>query len=244
MKTPKVLFFDIETSPNVAYVWGKYEQDAIAFQKEWELLCFAYKWEGEKQVKTVSRVDFKDKTDKQLTCKLWELFDEADFIVAHNGDQFDIKKAKAKFIEHGLKPPTSYVTIDTRKIARQQFSFNSNSLNDLGKLLKLGQKVPTGGFDLWLGCMAGKKASWKKMIEYNRQDVVLLEKVYHKLKGWRTTGRANYAPFSDSPLSACPACGNNHTIARGITVLKSGTYPRRTCRSCGHCFRLTKKIKV
>ena len=38
----KILFYDLETSPNVSYTWGKWEQNVIAFKKEWELLSFAY----------------------------------------------------------------------------------------------------------------------------------------------------------------------------------------------------------
>jgi hypothetical protein len=49
-KTPRVLLYDIETFPNEAYVWGKYDQNVIAFKKEWEMASFAYKWLGEKEV--------------------------------------------------------------------------------------------------------------------------------------------------------------------------------------------------
>ena len=41
---------DIETFPNRAYVWGKYEQDVIAFEREGFLASFAYKTLGEKKV--------------------------------------------------------------------------------------------------------------------------------------------------------------------------------------------------
>ena len=48
----KVLFLDIETSPNVAYVWGLWQQNvAISQLKENSItLCWAAKWLGEEEV--------------------------------------------------------------------------------------------------------------------------------------------------------------------------------------------------
>lgn len=233
-KKPRVLFFDIETSPNLGYVWQKYETDVIAFKKEWELLCFAYKWQGQEKVHVVTRQDFRDKTDKVITQTLWSLFDQADVIIAHNGQSFDNKKSKAKFIEHGLPPPSPYKIIDTMLIARSQFNFNSNSLNDLGQLLKLGKKIPTGGFDLWLACMAGDKNAWKKMAKYNKQDVVLLEKVYEKLKPW-TTRHPDMAVMVKK-YGNCPVCMSPAIQSRGSERTKTGLKPRRQCQDCGHWF--------
>jgi DNA polymerase elongation subunit (family B) len=159
-KSPKILFYDIETSPNLGYVWQKWETDVIQFHTEWEILSFAYKFQGDKSVKCVTRKDFLDKTDKSLVKKLQEVMDSADIIVAHNGDQFDIKKSTARMIFHGLGPTKIIKSIDTKKIAKKYFAFNSNSLNDLGEYLGLGKKVKTGGFELWLGCMSGDKRSW------------------------------------------------------------------------------------
>src|SRR3990167_3818406 len=43
---PKILLFDIETTPNLAYVWGKYEQDVIQYKSEWYMLSWSAKWLG------------------------------------------------------------------------------------------------------------------------------------------------------------------------------------------------------
>ena len=42
----KVLFYDIETAPNLAYVWGQYDQNVIQQFREWYMMCFSYKWEA------------------------------------------------------------------------------------------------------------------------------------------------------------------------------------------------------
>lgn len=232
----RILLYDIETTPNLAYVWGKYQQDVIAYDSEWHILCFAYKWLGEKRTHVVALPDFplykKDKTnDREVVKKLHELFDEADVIIAHNGDSFDQKKVHARFMVHKLGPPTPYRQIDTRKVARKYASFNSNKLDDLGRVLGLGQKLSTGGFSLWLGCMNGVQAAWNTMKRYNKQDVVLLEKVYLALRPWISPHPA--MNLMEERLDSCPNCGGGHLV-------KCGTYFNRVskvqvwqCQNCG-----------
>lgn len=243
MNKPKILLFDLETTPNLSYTWGKWEQNVIAFKKEWELLSVAYKWLGEKEVYCITRPDFKDKTDKSISRELKKLLDEAEIVIAHNGDEFDIKKSNAKFIEHGLGPTSAYQKIDTKKVAKKYFKFNSNSLDDLGNLLGVGRKEKTGGFDLWLDCMAGKKEAWKLMAKYNKQDVLLLEQVYLKLRPWMEQ-HPNLAILSNRP-SSCPKCGSTRSlINKGIISNRINTYKRFLCRDCNsYCqARIAEKI--
>ena len=54
----KVLFYDIETAPNLAYVWGQYDQNVVQQYREWYLMCFGYRWEHQKKTKVVSLTDF------------------------------------------------------------------------------------------------------------------------------------------------------------------------------------------
>ena len=94
----KILLFDIETAPNLSYVWGQWEQNVIAHKKQGYPISFAYKWLNKGPVKAYSLPDFllyrkEPENELELAKKLWELFDEADIVIAHNGDQFDVKKA-------------------------------------------------------------------------------------------------------------------------------------------------------
>jgi len=225
----KVLLFDIETSPNIGYCWGKYEQDIIKFVEERTVICFAYKWLDKKTVKAHS---LRDMTPRQLAVKLHSLFDDADVIVGHNGDAFDIKMSNSFFLLHGLAPNSPYKTADTLKIARSKFKFNSNKLNDLGQFLGLGKKVETGGFQLWLDCMANKTRGWNKMIKYNKQDVVLLEEVYIKLRSWATTT----PNLVEKRGNICPTCGSNKVHHRGWNLTQTYKKQRLQCRECGRWF--------
>jgi len=230
----KILFIDLETSPNLGYIWEKYEQNVLSFVTERDLLCFAYKWEGEKAVKVHS---LEECTIKELVGKLHKLFNEAEIIIAHNGDGFDIKMSNTFFIKNGFNPPSPYKTIDTLKIARSKFKFNSNKLNDLGEYLGLGRKVETGGFSLWLGCLKGDNKSWILMRKYNKQDVALLEKIYLKLRSWGTN-----LPTVKIGM-VCPACGSSNLQKRGWNIAKAYMTQRYQCISCGKWSCSNKKIK-
>jgi hypothetical protein len=233
----KILLFDIETAPNLGYTWGKYEQNIVEFQRNWYLLCFAYKWLDEKQTHVVALPDFKlfkrDKeNDKHVTKALWDLFNEADIIIAHNGNSFDIKKCNTQFLMHGLVPPSPSKYIDTKLVAKRYFKFDSNKLDDLGEYLGVGRKVNTGGFELWKGCMRGDVNAWRKMRQYNKQDVVLLEKIYLKMRGWIDT-HPHVRVFLDA-RGKCAPCGSSKIIKRGFGISgKAKRVQRLQCQDCG-----------
>jgi len=247
MNKPKILVFDIETAPNLGYTWGLYEQNVVSFKHEWYVLSFVAKWLGEKKIITSCLFDFKTRFKKDPTDdyavikKLWNLFDEADVVIAHNGDKFDIRKMNARFIYHNLTPPSPYKSIDTLKIARKYFKFNSNKLDDLGKHLGLGEKVKHEGFGLWLKCMNGNKKAWKKMTKYNIQDVLLLEKIYYKFRPW-IIGHPNYGTYLRKDF-VCPNCGSTHVHKRGTYTTTTRVYQRFKCQECGAWSRSVKSEK-
>jgi hypothetical protein len=232
----KVLFYDLETAPNLAYVWGHYEQNVIAHDREWYILCVSYRWEHEKKTKVCAMTDYpaaykKDpENDYHVVKELWELLNEADIVVAHNGDKFDMRKANARFIKHGLGPIAVPKSVDTLKVARRYFMFNSNKLGDLGKHLDLGVKEETGGFKTWAGCMRGDEKAWRTMIKYARQDVDLLMKVYYKIRPWMPNhpNRNVYTGSGD-----CPTCGAGKLRRKGTRSSQVTTWQRWVCMSCG-----------
>jgi RNase_H superfamily len=242
---PKILLFDLETAPSLGYVWEKYETDVLDFVNEWYLLCFAAKWLDGKMM-TFSLPDFTgykpgSENDKALVKQLWKLFDEADILIAHNGDHFDIRKANARFAYYNLPPPSPYKTVDTLKVARKYFNFTSNKLDDLGNHLGYGRKLAHTGFHLWKGCMRGDKKAWKHMVEYNKRDVVLLEKIYLHFRPWIDT-HPNVAILYDRP-NACPKCGSPKLQKRGFGINKTGQYQIYRCMNCnGRASGPSKKV--
>jgi DNA polymerase elongation subunit (family B) len=242
---PKILLFDIETAPSLGWVWGKWQTDVIEFDKDWHLLSFAWKWLDEKKINVLALPDFPGydrnrECDKKLVTELWKLLSEADVVVGHNIDKFDIRKANARFVIHGLKPPSPYKTVDTLKLSRSKFKYDSNRLDDLGRYLGVGRKLPNTGKSLWLGCMSGDKRSWAMMRRYNAQDVALLERVYLKLRAWSTT-HPNLSFFTRA--DSCPVCQSDELHRDGYRYLRTGKRQQFECESCGHRFTDGKLIK-
>jgi hypothetical protein len=232
----KLLFLDIETSPLLIYAWRTYETNAIAVANDWHLLSFAAKWHHEKTTHVYALPDFpafkKDpESDKALCKPLWDLINEADAICAHNGERFDLPKINARLFIHGMPPPSPVKVIDTLKIARRNFGFTSNKLDDLCKLLGIGKKMKTGGFQLWLDCLKGDEKAWQTMRSYNKHDVVILEELYEKLKGW-DNGHPN-VNLSAPKDHQCPSCGSTNVQRRGYEMLKSFKAQRYQCRNAG-----------
>ena len=236
---PKILVYDVETTPIQAYVWGMYDTNVIEVIEPSHHLCFAYRWlnSGE-PVKVVSQRQFgrgykrNKRDDKQLMTALWKLHDEADIVIAHNGNSFDQKKANARFLVNGLPKPSPYLQIDTMRIARKEFKLESNKLDDLGKVLGLGRKIATGGFSTWTGCMAGDGDSWDLMEKYNIVDVELLEDVYIRLRdgGW-ITNHPNLALMAQD-RHACPKCGSHDMMKRGPRYTATAVKQTYQCMSC------------
>lgn len=231
----RVLIYDIETSPNLGYVWGKWRQNVVAFERQWYILSFAWKWLGAKEIHCLGLPDFplykKDPAnDRALVEQLHELFCQADVTVTHNGVAFDNKKANTRFLVHGMAPPPPRKEIDTLQVARRHFGFTSNRLGDLCALLGLPSKGDPGGFSTWLGCMNGDPKAWAKMKRYNRQDIPTLETLYLRLRPWMPN-HPNLNIYGDRPDS-CPRCGHRRLQARGYRV--AGVTMRRQFQ-CGRC---------
>ena len=242
MTQPRILFLDVETAPNLAYVWGRWEQNVIEVHTHWYMLSFAWKWQGEKRINCRALPDYpgtylRDRQhDRRLIEALWGLMDMADVVIAHNGDAFDIKKFTARCLFHGLRPPSPSKSIDTLKIARKYFRMDSNKLDHLGAMLKVGRKLPNTGKDLWLGCMNGKASAWRMMKRYNKHDVALLEAVYEKLKPW-ANNHPDLSVYNNRRGLECPSCQSSEIFARGLYYSKVAKYQRWSCRSCGRWFQ-------
>lgn len=232
---PRILILDIETSPNIAYVWRFFKENVGAKQvvKNTEMLSFAAKWLGEQHI---FYEDVSEGNEKQMLRKLLTLLDEADIVIAHNGDKFDLPHIQGRALVLGLKPPSPYKTIDTVRVARYEFNFPSNSLEYLSNVLDLpvkkGGHKKFPGFELWLGVLANNAEAWAEMKEYNVQDIIVLEHLYLKMQPWMKR-HPNVAIFEETNLILCPKCGGNHVQRRGYTFTNTGKYQRFQCNDCG-----------
>ena len=237
---PKVLSWDIETAPNAAQVWGIWKQNIGVKQiiSDWWVLCWAAKWLGSDEIMSDAGINYKtafkrDMEDDSRTCaSIWNLLDEADWVVTHHGNRFDIPKMNSRFLFHGMDPPSPFRSIDTCQIAKQIFGFTSNKLEYIADHLGVGKKIDTGGFGLWARCLQRDPQAWDDMVTYCRRDVELLERVYLKMRPWSKShpNWGLYVENADDPM--CPKCGGA-VNRKGFEYTTVGRYQRYKCKACG-----------
>jgi DNA polymerase elongation subunit (family B) len=227
----RILFLDIETAPNLAHVWGVWQQNVGVNQimESSYVLSWAAKWLGSKEVMFMS---LHTTTSKRMIRSVHKLLNEADVVVHYNGTKFDIPTLNKEFLQHGLVPPAPFKEIDLLKTVRQRFRFPTNKLEYVVNALGLGSKHKHPGHEMWIGCMHGDPMSWKEMEKYNVQDTVLLEALYGKLRPW-IKNHPNYSLYSDGGGQLCPNCGGTHLQRRGMARTAASLYIRYHCQDCG-----------
>jgi DNA polymerase elongation subunit (family B) len=235
----KILLLDIETAPNTVYTWGLWDQNVGLNQiiETGYVLCWAAKWYGESEVMFDSVYQ---SSMKGMLKRIHDLLDQADAVVHFNGTSFDIPTLNREFVVHGFTPPAPYKQTDLLQVARKTFKFASNKLDFLAGKFKLGSKKKTE-FTLWIRCMQNDPIAWKEMEQYNREDVLLLERVYEKFKPW-IYSHANHSLYKETSGLVCPNCGSEDHQRRGYPYTAAAKYQRHQCNRCGMWFRSGKTL--
>jgi hypothetical protein len=239
-KQPKILLIDIETAPCRGLFWRPGFKVRIApgnIEEDMFILCYAAKWlmKGEIFGNCVTAKEALRLDDSRIMKTLWDLLEEADIIIAQNGDSFDIPIINSRLDENGFPPPAPYITIDTLKQTRGSFRYSSHSQDFLCKKYGLGEKDDTD-FQLWTDCKNGKQEALDYMYKYNRNDVKMLEGLYLHFRPWMKS-HPNLALYCDSDMKIC-----NHCMAP-VDTEKIGNYttpvnrfPAYRCK-CGAILR-------
>lgn len=225
----KILLLDIETAPNIAYVWGLWEQNVNLqmLQAPGYVLCWSAQWLGDKKVMfdSVSRSG-----KKKMLEGIHKLMTEADAIVTYNGARFDIPHLNGQFVLAGMTPPAPSRQIDLLAVVKSRFKFPSNKLEFVAKELGIGSKLKHQGFDLWLGCLRNEPQAWATMERYNKQDTALLGGLYHKLLPWI---KNHPCPRPTRKGDHCTNCGSHEVHYRGVAIVAGGERTRFQCQKCG-----------
>ena len=236
----KILAIDIETSPNVAYTWGLWNQNISPMTQLIEpgrTICFAAKWIGSGETMFYSEHRDRD----EMIQAVHELMTEADAIMHYNGNKFDLPKLRQELLMAGMKPPPPSKSIDLMQIVKRQFGFQSNKLDFVSRELGLAGKVHHSGFDLWKRCLAGDDEAWAEMEEYNRQDVELLEQLYDILLPW-IPNHPNMNLYVSPDEDVCPNCASTELTREGYALTALGKFQRFHCRSCGRWSRSSRRV--
>lgn len=243
-KSPlKILHLDIETAPTVGYFWNLFPK-YIPIENIVDAgytLCWTASWEGEREYYSAS---IKEDGERAMLERIHSLLDAADAVVHYNGTSFDIPVLNREFVRRGMSPPGSYHQIDLLKTVKKQFRFESNKLDYVCQRLGLGNKIKHTGMSLWKECMAGNEAAWNKMLRYNKQDVVLLKRLYRHLRPWIHNHPTTGLWIDDPKHPTCSTCGSTDLHEKGTQHnTKAASYKRWKCNNCGTPLRSRLQIR-
>jgi DNA polymerase elongation subunit (family B) len=230
----KRLFFDLETSYNIVSSWRigyNLNLSPENIIRERAIICVSFKWEHEDKVHSI---EWNKGNDKKLLLELSKIMNEADEVIGHNSDRFDLKWIRTRCIFHNIPLIPDFQSIDTLKLAKKGFNFNSNKLDYIGKFLGVGEKIKTGGLDLWNRIIFNNdKEAMVDMVKYCEQDVLLLEAVYKRLSPY-ITHKSHRGLVNCKSIISCPECSSERMISNGIRTSATGIVKRRLhCADCG-----------
>lgn len=238
----KVLLFDIETSPMITYNWNRKPSwlPEGMIMEDWFVINWAAKWLFDDEILTsvVTPKEARNRDDKRVVKELWDLLNEADVVIAHYGDMFDIKMMNGRFFKYGMNLPMPYKSIDTKKAAGKRMRLPALNLNYIARYMGLDEKHSTN-FDLWVGCMEGNQEKLDEMDKYCQQDVKVLEDVYLKLRPF-IQPHPNLGMYIETDSKTCPACGSTDLEKEGEYATTVNIYDAYRCQDCGSITRSRK----
>lgn len=248
---PKVLLWDLETGMGEITKgfyqlknYSNFENPDNVKHPVW-IVCAAWQWLGTDIVASTSVLKdpkrFKNcyHDDYYVVKTLHSLLEEADILVAHNGDRFDWPLFNWRCVFHNLTPPKKPRLVDTLKIARKEFKSESNSLRYLARMLDVSEK--------------DKSPDWQKIFEgdpeeivhcerYCRQDIRALRALYLRLRPYSTSHVNLNAMTEGIHHDTCPKCLSGNLSKRGFSYTNAGKYQRYVCE-CGSWSTGKKNLK-
>jgi DNA polymerase elongation subunit (family B)/Zn ribbon nucleic-acid-binding protein len=235
--TPKVLVFDIETSPIQAWTWRIGRNLSIGHSQVTQqsfILGWCAKWLGDSN-------EAKTQDQARIIKSLYSLVNEADITITHNGDNFDRKKLNTAVTDLGLLPLTPSRSIDTYKVCKAKFNMESLKLDYLGERWFDEKKLSTS-FELWTQCMNGDQIALDYMKEYCKMDVRILEKVYYKVMPY-IKNPPSLAVLHDDEISICPTCGGTEfNPIDKLYITSQNAFEMVRCADCGAVSRTRKSV--
>lgn len=241
----KVLILDIENGPNIAAVWGLWDQNISTdmIHESSSVICFAAKWLGEEEVFFYS--DYHDGHEAMIEAA-WSLLDQATAVVHYNGEAHDIKHLNREFFVGNMTAPSPFKNIDLLKTMKQRFKFPSNKLDYVSQALGIGKKVKHPGYIMWKDAIYGneeeKAAAWELFREYNIGDIYLTEELHDRALGWISNYPVIYVA-EDLDTPTCFKCGaTNNILDEGVEIVGAYIYPRLFCNVCESWMRGAKNV--
>ena len=238
-KQPKILFYDVETTPLKAYIWrcGKQhvnQSQLITGSNAYDIICIGYQWADNKKAEILDW-GYEKQNSKQMIKSFTKMCDEADIIIGKNNKRFDDKHINTQRLIHGLdgRPDLLSKVDDLESQMRKHFYLPSNTLDYFSNMLNFGGKNPVQ-FQDWINIVEKKKIegkkSYKKMLTYCKKDVEDTVNIW-KYCEKHMSPKLNRAAYKEN--ICCVTCGSVNIIRNGTRQAGLTTYQHYYCKSHG-----------
>lgn len=237
---PKIFVLDIETSfmlVEVFSLWTKFIP-IEAITRDWHLLTWAgvYIHDGVMLSDKLTPEEAKAGDDLRIVNSLWEHLHNADIVVAHNGNRFDLPKFNTRMMAHDLPPYSPVRSIDTLKQVKKLANHTSSKLDYLAKFYNVGGKIHTDR-ELWHNCTMGNKKQRKdallEMETYNKMDVDILLDTYLRIRPYMRS-HPNLGVYINDNKERCHYCGSdNLQITNDSYTTNVSKFQLYRCCDCG-----------
>lgn len=231
----RILEFDIETAPALAWVYGLFDQNVSiqSIVQDPKMIAFTAKWYGKAKIHAFSEYH---QSRQEMLDAMWTLLDEADVVIGWNSRRFDTKWVNSEFAVEGMTPPSPYKHLDLLTETKRNMRFISNKLDYVSKRLLDDKKIDYNMLRMWEKVSdpntseADRKKEWNAMLRYAKKDTALLEPMFEKLLPWI---KMPHPARSNTEVTCCISCGSENLQPRGRALTLSGSYVRLCCSDCG-----------
>lgn len=245
---PKILLLDYETAGELVLTFSRFKQsfgNSSVIKRGGNILCAAYKWVGEEQIYSIAATPEECIVgdDSRIVAHMWELYEQADAVCAHNSQGFDHKVLRGRVAINGFPDLPTVKVLDTLVQAKKAFKLPSNSLETIALYFGLETKLAHSGKDLWIRVQSGDEAAMQEeMLPYCIQDVNVLSQVFDKIRSFGNLGsNFNAGLYYDDGKMHCRSCGSTDVAPTGRDVYTDVTaWSEYRCGSCGSVHRSRK----
>lgn len=240
----KRLLFDLETAPSGAWIWRTGKQfvghnQLQMLPRDGNIILACWKWQHEKKI---HHAVWDKEGDLPVVKALLPFMLEADELVGHNGDRYDIPYMNTRIMAHNLGPVPMWKSVDTLVIARKRFRFQSNRLDAIGKLFLNHGKNPMS-FSDWLAIKEDNcEKTMGKMLRYCKQDIRLLSDAWDLMDGFHGV-KTHVGVLHGKERWTCPSCGSGDVRRDKKNVTAAGTIRHQMrCNSCKKYYTISEKL--
>ena len=232
-----LLYFDIETRPMKAWVWGIGKQYISDTQiaEESKVISIQWMFEGDKKVSYLTWNS--DHDDAFMLLAFRKAIEDAKVAVSQNGKAFDHKVLNWRMNVQGLPPLHRMTIFDTLSLSRSAFRPPSHKLNYRSTAYGLGGKLRMTMPD-WIDVVDDKPGALKKMVEYGCKDILDLRSIFWKELPYYQKLPADLTLLIRSKRMACPVCTKAHQARFHVVPMNRKNVPHYRCENCKHEWRV------